>query len=366
MIKRRNQQQQMKKRNNMNLTEWTLLSLLTAQMIEVIANIGFILGRKFRSQLVDVFYLLVELTVDYHADIIVRQACASTLKRIAIYMDYNDVYDMLRNNLDYIVDHACIQLRNTVTLGTPSSPSNSSNSNSNSTTVTQVSSSLFNYNYNYRTALVVDAVFSALGNSVFQLSTSSSSDNIRMIDPLDTNMTIQNSFSMLKDMVLDTLDNIDQLAATSSLTQPHTLSLIRVMNVMVYHAIEPKKFTGIAQIDIQEGMIPAQAASTIAWSKTGSSKVFLPSSSSSSSSSSQLLSPLSNNTDKHPEKPSHINNKNNTQKRILNELQRFKTYVMSVLSSSSSLKSSLTASYMNSSCKISSISFSSCFLHSTS
>ena len=293
----------------MNMTERTLLSLLLAQLIEVIANLSFILGIKFRSQLVDVFYILVELTVDQNADIIVRQASASTLKRVAMYLDYNDVYEMLKENIDYIVDNACIQLRNSVTLSPTSMELMTPSSR----------------NYNYRSALVVDAVFNALGSSVFQ------SNN-----PGDESKS-QVSFSMLKDMILDTIDNIDQLAATSSIAQPHTLSLIRVMNVMVYHALEPRKFIGIADNEIQEGMAPAQAASTIAWSKSGSSKVFLPSSSSSSPSPSTPTSSITGNDDNSEEKLEKAPSVGNSdiQTRALNELQRFKSYMISALSTKS-------------------------------
>ena len=104
------------KRMMMNITEWTLMSLLSAQMVEVIANFAFILGTKFKARLIDVFYILIELTVDQNADVIVRQASASTLRRIAIYLEYDDVYSMLKDNLDYVVDNTCVQLRNSVTL----------------------------------------------------------------------------------------------------------------------------------------------------------------------------------------------------------------------------------------------------------
>ena len=207
------------KRMMMNITEWTLMSLLSAQMVEVIANFAFILGTKFKARLIDVFYILIELTVDQNADVIVRQASASTLRRIAIYLEYDDVYSMLKDNLDYVVDNTCVQLRNSVTLSYMHTHSS---------------------RYNYRSALVVDAVFGAFGCSLF---TSSNELN---------ESKAQASFSMLKDMILDTLDNVDQLAATSNISQPCVLSLIRVMNVMVYHALEPHRFVGIADEEISE------------------------------------------------------------------------------------------------------------------
>ena len=154
------------------------MSLLSAQMVEVIANFAFILGTKFKARLIDVFYILIELTVDQNADVIVRQASASTLRRIAIYLEYDDVYSMLKDNLDYVVDNTCVQLRNSVTLSYMHTHSS---------------------RYNYRSALVVDAVFGAFGCSLF---TSSNELN---------ESKAQASFSMLKDMILDTLDILHNL-----------------------------------------------------------------------------------------------------------------------------------------------------------
>ena len=214
----------------MTLTEWTMFSL-TAQMIEAVANLAFILGVKFRDRLVDVFYIFIELTVDQSIDTIVRQASASTLKRMAIYMDYRDVYDMLKDNLDYVVDNACVQLRNSVTLSSK-------------------------YHHLRRIIiidpLVVDAVFSSLGGSVFQTGA------------VVAQSKTQDSFSMLKDMILDTLITSINWPPRPTIAQPYALSLIRVMNVMVYRALQPKQFFGAANEDIQEGVVSQLVASTIA------------------------------------------------------------------------------------------------------
>ena len=49
------------------------------------------------------------------------------------------------------------------------------------------------------------------------------------------------------------------------------------MNVMVYRALRPKPFTGLAALEIQDGLVPCNASS-ISWSKGATSQLFIASS----------------------------------------------------------------------------------------
>jgi hypothetical protein len=136
-----------------------------------------------------------------------------------MYLHLPDVFALLKGNLDYIVNAACADLR-----------------------FDQLSSK----GYNYRPALVVDAVFSAFGSSAFDIE--------------NTLSPTQSSFSLLKEMVLSTFDQVDQLAARCIIGNQDIRSLLRVMNVIVYRAVSPMQFIGSANSEITEGVEQVQTA----------------------------------------------------------------------------------------------------------
>lgn len=148
-----------------------------------------------------------------------RQASASSITRLAMYLHLPDIFSLLKGNLDYIVNAACADLR---------------------------FDQLGLKGYNYRPALVVDAVFSAFGSSAFNIQENSSPTH--------------SSFSLLKDMVLCTFDQVDQLAARNIIVNQDIRSLLRVMNVIVYRAVPPLQFIGAAGLEITEGVDQVQTA----------------------------------------------------------------------------------------------------------
>jgi hypothetical protein len=152
-----------------------------------------------------------------------------------MYLHLPDVFSLLKDNLDYIVNAACADLRY---------------------------DQLQMTSYNYRPALVVDAVFSAFGTTAFQLLDTSSSPT-------------HSSFSLLRDMVLSTFDQVDQLAANNIIGSRDMRSLLRVMNVIVYRAVPPMQFIGCANDEITEGV---QQIQTALLTGRGFNKLFLTSS----------------------------------------------------------------------------------------
>lgn len=182
-------------------------SVLVSVAVEGIANCAVILGReKFEPYLqevshIDLFksmflcfqclYPLLELMVD--TDNLVRQAAKCTLERVALYLQLRGFSELVRVNLDYIVDEACANLRmisNTF--------KGRSSSASNGVGLGGIDRRKNNHRYvSPSTHLIVDLVFTAIGGDL----------DGAAVDP-----ALVAPMYLLKDMIFDTLENIDTLA----------------------------------------------------------------------------------------------------------------------------------------------------------
>ena len=93
----------------LSLRRQSVQSLLTASLVECMANCAFVLGEAFRPLLVDALYPLLEAATE--SDAVVKQAALSSLARIALYSGYDSIAALLVENVDYVVDCVCLSLR---------------------------------------------------------------------------------------------------------------------------------------------------------------------------------------------------------------------------------------------------------------
>jgi hypothetical protein len=100
------------------------------------------------------------------SDEVINITTKSTLLRLAMYMRYESFTDLIRANLNFIVDTSCAILRN-------NSLNNVKNNNNNLVS---------------RTHLIIDVVFSELGSEIFDDNATASSST--------------SALSLLKDMVI--------------------------------------------------------------------------------------------------------------------------------------------------------------------
>lgn len=175
----------------------------------------------------DISYMMCELSVD--SNHIVRDAALASLSRIALYSGHDNVTGLLYMHLDCIVDEACARMRCSHDMTS------------------------FHTKSLTRTHQVIDYV---LRKCVTTLSNDGT--------PYPTK--IQSVIALIKDLVNDTLSDID--SQVYKLTPAATLAILGCMNVLVETAAEPIDLTFMATAGI-----PWSKHSPYASTSTGSNIV---------------------------------------------------------------------------------------------
>lgn len=183
------------------------ISLITATCVECIANCIAIVGVNFRESLFEIIYHFLELLCDPYHYPILRQAVHTSLSRIASYLLYENLSDLLLDVLDSIVDMACSSLRSAYQENTSRQESNYD---------LTIKSGI------WRTHFVIDFVLDELGDNVFA-----------EIPCDEKNNKLTTTFALLSDLVADTLTNIDKLATLNFVPKVQISAIIRVMLVLV-------------------------------------------------------------------------------------------------------------------------------------
>jgi hypothetical protein len=187
------------------------MSLITSTCVECIANCIALVGMNFRENLFEIIYNFLELLCDPYHYPILRQAVNTSLLRISLYLQYENLSELLLDVLDSVVDMACNSLRS-------SYQENVSRQESNSDLT--IKSGL------WRTHLVIDFVLNELGDNIFAEIPSS-----------DKKSKITTTFALLSDVVADTLKNIDRLVTLNFVPKDQISAIIRVMLVLVKRSL---------------------------------------------------------------------------------------------------------------------------------
>jgi hypothetical protein len=152
---------------------------LVSMAMECLGNCAMLMGQRCKPLLNFVLYPLMALVLDRH--VVIKQASVSTLHRLALYLSYGNFRDMIVSNLEFLVDESCSALRG---------PSGSFASQS----------QLLQVTYS-----VLELVLDTIGYEAFYDVNASS---MRAQSALALSPVI-----LLKDMILNTLDNVDNYAA---------------------------------------------------------------------------------------------------------------------------------------------------------
>eukprot|EP01042_Synura_sphagnicola_P004740 gene4740-6026_t len=194
-----------------------VLALACASMIECVGHCGLVLGPVTRPLMMEVLFVLLQLSVCPVA--VCRQAASTTIDRLGLYMGYNSTVQLLRDNLDYIVDEACAHLRELNRSSSHHSVGHTRSAGSSHGRIQPLDDGV--------TPMVVNLVFSVLGEGTFHttqvmvpvrtsfaLSTRGEEEGGIVIDcRREEEKRAAIAVQLLNDLFLDTLDTVDSQAA---------------------------------------------------------------------------------------------------------------------------------------------------------
>jgi len=239
-----------------------LRSLVVSKATESIGTVAAVSGRRFRSLLAESIFPLLLLAANN--DVVAKQAAESTLSRIALYCEYDDVASMLRCNLDYATDEiSSALLATTVPKGLQkmaddfvsrgiSSGSHTllveggqltlpgENANGNRGLLLNHSDSIAQFTTmsmgRTRVALVIDVLFRSLSiHPSTGISTSDGSSGERV----SPNTVVAAPVALMRDLVLDVLEAVDALSSSAVFPLGQAMALLHALVAILTHAAQP-------------------------------------------------------------------------------------------------------------------------------